>query len=228
MYITPLEYLISITATDECVLCKHEANMLCQNCCMQQYTELESRCYICNKLVSQNKVCSSCRSRSSIRRVWWLDKYDGSTKQLVAAIKLGRKRHYAREFGIILADVLPYLPKETLVIGVPTASKRRRMRGFDQAEFLAAAFSREREFSYCQPFLRMSQTDQIGKRRSERLNQVQNSLKVIKPDLIKNSSILLLDDVLTTGATLEAAAKLLRKNGAKHVDAAVIARHQIK
>jgi predicted amidophosphoribosyltransferase len=54
---------------------------------------------------------------------------------------------------------------------------------------------------------------------------MQNSLIVSRPAEISGASVLLIDDVLTTGATLEVAAGLLRDQSALHVDAAVIARH---
>lgn len=73
--------------------------------------------------------------------------------------------------------------------------------------------------------MRVGTQDQIGKRRSERFKQVQSSLTA-KPNIsLDGKSVLLVDDVLTTGATLEAAAAVLRRAGARHVDALVLARH---
>ena len=140
-------------------------------------------------------------------------------------MKFQRRRAYARSFGVLLAQILPYLPEDTAVVPCPTASKRVRMRGFDQACLIAQSFAAERGLRYQPVLVRTTQVDQIGKRRSERLKQMAGSFRVRRPDTIKGSSILLIDDVLTTGATLEAAAAVLRAAGAKHVDAAVVGRH---
>lgn len=197
--------------------------MLCSHCAETAIEKQNSRCYMCNKLTKQQRVCVSCRSRSSLRRVWWLSKHSGITKELIRDMKFHRKRAYAREFGVILADTLSFVPEDTIVVPIPTASSRIRHRGFDQALLIARAFARQRGLRFASLLLREGQHDQIGKTRKERYEQMQQSFS-LKKATIKNANILLIDDVLTSGATLEAAAKLLRQQGARHVDAMVVAR----
>lgn len=199
--------------------------MLCYTCRTHYLTQTESRCYLCNKITSQNRVCTSCRSRSSLRRVWWLSSYKGVFKKLIHAMKFQRRRAYAREFGVMLADTIPYLPEDTIVVSIPTASSRIRTRGYDQAALIAQSFARARNLQYLNALIRTSQVDQIGKNRSSRIKQMASATELSTTVLVKGRSILLVDDVLTTGASIEAAAKLLRKNGAKHVDGVVVARH---
>lgn len=199
--------------------------MLCSDCKANYISDLDSRCYKCNKITSQNVCCSTCRSSSRLRRVWWLGQYKHEIKDLIKSMKFKRRRSYAREFGSILADTLPYLPEGTLIIPIPTASGRVRRRGFDQANLIAKVFASSRGLKYSNVLIRTTQVDQIGKRRSDRISQMQNSLKVSGSAELSGSSVLLIDDVLTTGATLEAAAGLLRNHGVAHVDGAVIARH---
>lgn len=227
MYISPIESIVSWLAPLECVICKRESNMLCGDCQQTNYFETESRCYKCNKLVKQNRVCASCRSSSALRRVWWADGYEKLTKHLIAIMKFKRGRGYAAAYGTILADLLPYLPEDTLVTSVPTASGRIRARGFDQAQLLAKSFASSRNLTYQKLLIRSDQNDQIGKTRLQRTKQIANMLELMPRD-IAGRSILLVDDVLTTGASLEASARLLRSAGAAHVDGAVIARHLLK
>ena len=222
---TPLEYIISALSPLECHICKVEGFMLCFSCSQTVMPEVESRCYICNKLTSQQRICSSCQSKSKLRRVWWLGPYSETLKQLIFQMKYERKRAYAREFGELLSATLPFLPEDTIVMPVPTASKRIRARSYDQAVLIAESFSKHRGLSMNQSIIRTSQVDQIGKRRTERMKQMESSLSLKNPTVVKGKNIILIDDVLTTGATLESAAGLLRENGAKHVDAAVVARH---
>lgn len=142
-------------------------------------------------------------------------------------MKFNRKRAYAREFGVLFDSMLPYLLPETIIMSAPTASSRIRQRGFDQALLIAESFAKKRQLQLRPLLYRATQVDQIGKNRQQRHKQMHDSLRLRKPEWIKGKTILLIDDVLTTGATLEAAATLLRKNGAAHVDSAVIARHRI-
>ena len=199
--------------------------MLCSNCYHKTFSELESRCYKCNKITSQNRVCTSCASSSRIRRAWWLAPYGGVAKDLIRQTKFSRKRGYARKLGEYLADSLPYLPENTIVVSAPTASARVRRRGFDHAQLIAQSFANQRHLAYKNILIRRSQDDQIGKRRLERIKQMQNSISIKNSADIKGKTILLIDDVITTGATVEAAATILRSQGASHVDVAVISRH---
>lgn len=144
-------------------------------------------------------------------------------------MKYRRNRAYAREFGVLLADAVGYLPAQTIVTHLPTASKRIRQRGFDQAALIAESFAKQLQLSYAPLLYRTTQVDQIGKNRRERLAQMQSSFALHgSKTAVVGSTITLIDDVITTGASIEAAATMLRKNGAIHVDAAVVARHFLK
>lgn len=228
MNISPIESLVSLLAPSDCAICKRESDMLCRACRDTTYRGIDSRCYLCNRITNQHQVCVGCRSKSSLRRVWWLDEYKDITKQLIKELKFQRKRAYARAFGSILAEALPYLPDGTLVVPVPTANTRVRQRGFDQAVLVAQQFARQRGLAYHPLLRRLHQNDQIGKSRVERYQQMQHSFLVVQEKLPPKVTILLVDDVLTSGATLESAAKLLRRHGTAHVDACVIARHVYK
>ena len=225
MFINPFEHIITLFAPHECAICKAECYMLCPGCAETNLALPISRCYLCNRLTNNHQICSSCSGKSRLRRVWWLGNYEALLKELILEFKYQHKRAYAREFGAHLASVLPYLPEHTLVVPVPTATRRIRRRGYDQAYLIAAQFARSRGFQLLPVLRKITQADQIGKQRGERFRQMQKSLSMAPGASVKGTHILLIDDVLTTGATLEAAAQLLRSAGARHVDAAVIARH---
>ena len=225
MVISPLEQVISFLSPDQCLICYQDASMLCDDCSAQIFRYTESRCYICNKITVQNQICPSCRSNSRLRRIWWLGLYDKDLKHFIGEMKFHRKRAYARRFGELFAGTVPYLADDTLVIPAPTASRRIRQRSFDQAVIIARSFAAHRSLKALPRLLqRRNQDDQIGKRRADRIHQMKDSFVVSNSRAICGKSILLVDDVVTTGATLESAAAILRKHGAKHVDAVVIAR----
>lgn len=225
---SPLERLIATLTPLECLICRREGNMLCTSCAETKLPEQISRCYLCNKLTLQRRICTSCSSRSRLRRVWWLGSYNTELKELIFAMKYERCRAAARECGALLAKIIGYLPPGTLITHLPTASQRVRQRGFDQAALIAESVASSLGCTYTPLLSRTTQVDQIGKNRIERQKQMRESFACYETDKVTGKTILLIDDVITTGASIEAAASVLRKAGAVHVDAAVIARHYLK
>lgn len=225
MYRSPVEHIINLLTYESCRICKSANGPLCVTCCEQLSSDETSRCYKCNKITKQNTVCRSCSS--ALRRVWWLGVYEGQLRELIGLLKYKRAREVGRQLGVGLAAKLPYLDAETLVVPVPTAPKRVRRRGYDQAQILARSLAAEKNLSAVNMLIRTTQNDQIGKRRNERLIQMNKAFRLKKNNLA-GKTVLLVDDVLTTGATLESAARILRENSAAHVDAVVVARHLLK
>jgi ComF family protein len=125
-----------------------------------------------------------------------------------------------------MSETLPSFDKSVFIVHVPTATARIRQRGYDQAELIAKNLARTRKLKYSPVLARLGQTRQVGAKRSSRLKQMQNAFYARKPQLIKGSHIILVDDVTTTGATLEAAARVLKLAGAKTVAAITFAQKQ--
>ncbi len=226
MGFNPIEWLVKQVAPYACMICSRSGEILCEACRQTNFDAPESRCYICNKLTNQNQLCASHKAVSRLRRVWWLANYEEPLKSLIWRLKFHRARDFGRTFGRLLDEQLPYLTPETVVVPISTASSRVRRRGFDQAYVIARSFAASRGLILCQALLRQSQADQVGLRRAERMKNMRSAFKLSDQarSKIKNQNVILIDDVLTTGATLEAAAAILREAGAKHVDGAVIAR----
>lgn len=108
---------------------------------------------------------------------------------------------------------------------LPTATSRVRQRGYDHARLIARDFASRRQLP-CQSLLvRHGQQRQVGAARTIRLQQAEQfySAKIVRP---MPSRVLLIDDVVTTGASISAAAKCLKRAGVKHVDAAIFAQKQ--
>ena len=123
-----------------------------------------------------------------------------------------------------IEQILPYFADPPLVTFVPTATRHRRQRGFDHAELLAKELSRIRGWHYARLLNRVSQVHQTGATRMQRKEQLKNVFVSQNNSLIKGAHILLIDDVVTTGATLDACSRALKESGAARVDAAVFAR----
>lgn len=113
--------------------------------------------------------------------------------------------------------------RKLVVVPVPTATDRVRGRGYDQAKLLARELSRQSRLPYLDCLSRQGHTHQVGSSRSQRLRQMGSAFRVSKTGRLRGRDILLVDDVLTTGATLETAARIMINKGARQVSATVFA-----
>lgn len=217
-----VDKLLSLVAPHECLSCGKEGSLLCGWCLPEAFPPLPSRCYKCAKITKNSEVCKSCRRTSPLRHVWVRTEYAGVMKDLVAAYKFNHARAGARVAAEALADALPYLPG-TIIMPVPTATTRVRQRGFDHADLLVKELAGRLNRVYIHALSRQGQSRQVGTKRAQRLKQMAGAFRASRPAEIYGAHVLLIDDVVTTGATLEAAARTLKKAGAKSVNAVVLA-----
>jgi ComF family protein len=146
-------------------------------------------------------------------------------RRLVYQTKYAPARSGAHLMGKLLASKLPYLVSaNVVVVPIPTTPSRIRWRGFDQAVYMAGSLSRHAHYRVEGVLARTSNEHQIGLGRKERFAHMQQALKLSAPQAIENKTVLLVDDVVTTGATMEAASKLLLQNGATKVIAVYFAK----
>ena len=150
----------------------------------------------------------------------WAAPYDPVARGLVAGLKFHARLGLAGLAAARLADQLPPPSPGTTVIAVPPAPWRRRRRGFDAAALLALGLARALELPRCQPLRRGGGPRQVGRPRAERL-AAPPRIWAVEP---APASLIVVDDVLTTGATLIACAAALRRAGARELTAAVFAR----
>lgn len=158
-------------------------------------------------------------------------------RQAIHALKYDRIHPVARQLGEMLAAAIaqlqPEVPVEMLVIPIPLHRTKHRERGFNQARMLARWALKALSKSDPRWHLILAPTTLMRQRTTEsqagltprqrRLN-VRGAFKVSDPRLVQGRQILLVDDILTTGATARAAAQSLVKAGAASVYVATLAR----
>ena len=218
-----IEELFNIIAPHLCISCQKEGDLICYDCRMLMASP-PPRCYVCGRWSDGFRTCPSCRRRTSIHSLWTTATYEGAAKELVHRLKFERARAAAVPMADMLAAVLQEIDTGTMVlVPLPTATSRVRERGYDQATLIARELSRRLAIPLVPCLARQGQQRQVGSRRSERKTQMAEAFRVVGHRGFLNKHVLLVDDVLTTGATCEAAARLLRHAGAKRVSAAVFA-----
>lgn len=196
------------------------------------------KCIFCGKVLSPDEtdLCHDCRTSgpeyegvkrvpgiSRVTAVWF---YEGNVRESLLRFKFQHRPDYAEPFGRMLAmKILREKPEYDLITWVPVSEKRRRERGFDQSELLARAAAQELGAAV-KPTLKKLRDNpaQSGIDDAEqRKANVLGVYAVMDEAAVRDKRVLLMDDILTTGATAGECAKMLRAAGAKEVSLAVVA-----
>lgn len=146
--------------------------------------------------------------------------YGGVSKALVHQLKYQHIKLAALPLSQAMAKALqPQAPFIDALLPVPLHPKRQRQRGFNQAQVLGAYISQSTQVPLLEDaLLRSKNTRQQAKlNKAQRQKNVANAFMVERPDQIEGKNLLIIDDVLTTGATLTACAKLLKQKGAANL-----------
>jgi predicted amidophosphoribosyltransferase len=151
---------------------------------------------------------------------WSAATYDGAARSLVGALKFGSRVALAEAAAALIAGRAPAKILDGTIVPVPPAPLRRRRRGFDSAEAIASALGRRTGLPLAPCLARTQGRRQVGRRRSERLADPPSVRAVSPPP----SVAVLVDDVMTTGATASECARVLRRAGASRVSVATVAR----
>ncbi len=205
----------------KCVVCGKELFEenrygICSGCLLKANVRF---CPKCGRSVGETTVyCEDCtKTKREFNEARAPFIFEGKAKALVHGLKYGGKKYLAKTIAQYLAD--EYYKNDwyvDFITFVPMHPKKQKLRGYNQAELIANEVAKiinkplinslER-VKYSQNFARLS--------RKERMKEAEES--VIAKDKYKKKSILLIDDVFTTGATSEACAKALNKSGASDV-----------
>ena len=155
--------------------------------------------------------------------------YSAELSRLVQGFKFERRRNLARPLASLQASAyLETWRREDfeIIVPVPLHPRRRRERGFNQAALLAAALQELLLLPHSEsPLSRVRDTlPQVGLSDAERKHNLRSAFRCERPALVRNRRVLLLDDVMTTGATAASAAEALLAAGARSVSVLTLAR----
>ncbi|MGF7229103.1 MAG: ComF family protein [Candidatus Saccharibacteria bacterium] len=195
--------------------------MLCK-ACATKLPKAQARCYKCLQLSLEGRTCPACATASPLQSVRAATAYVGGAKQLVGQLKFNRAVDAARTIAIMCDARIP-LPGDAIVTYVPTANSRVRLRGYDQAQRIARHLAHQNSLPLLTTLARTSEARQVGASGAQRRSQLASAFRPVRPYAIKDRHVILVDDVITTGSSLEACAQVLIAAGALDVRAVVFA-----
>jgi ComF family protein len=239
-----------------CIGCGKPDVWLCDECLAKIPLKLEQVCPLCERATTPDgRVCFSCRKKSSLDGLFVASSYKN---ELVASAVHYFKYRFVEDLSVPLAKILTkailgsQLPLTDFIIPVPLHKRRLRWRGFNQTELLAdylgknltpgfeipAASTLLIRSRYTHPQMEiknyfrrkenLKEAFTISISKKSDIKSYSNLYQTENKDFLRDKTILLVDDIATTGATLFECAKTLKQNGAKVVFAAVIARQEYR
>ncbi len=217
--------LSNLLAPHYCCSCGEIGAILCSYCKYNIVSEPHDSCVVCGHPVGpKSQLCDACRP--PYVRAWCVGRRDEGLRAVIDALKFERTRAAYVPLAELLDEVLPVIPNDVIVVPVPTLTHHKRVRGYGHTELVARAFASKRGLSYVEALTRRSRHVQRGASRAQRIAQAKEAYT---PAVVqKGQTYLLVDDVYTTGATFEYAARALIAGGAGQVWIAALSRQPLE
>lgn len=216
-----IDSFLSLVAPHSCCGCGEIGAEICEGCKHNIIAEGFSVCVGCLRPTKGDNLCDACVDFPA-KGLWCVGWRQDELKNLLDRYKFDAVRSACSPLVALLDSITPTLPDGTVVTVVPTAASHSRERGFDHMAYIGRSFAKRRKLRF-QPLLRRtSDGTQHFKTKKERLTAAQNAFELIGDELPEK--VLLIDDVLTTGATMRTNLNLLQGAGVTSLYGAIIAR----
>ncbi|HBG82162.1 TPA: ComF family protein [candidate division CPR2 bacterium] len=215
-----------------CVSCGKIDTFLCDKCASMMLSVSSHKCLFCKKMID-GQICDSCKKEFRVKNAYVSVYYrEGPARDLIVNLKFKGKKEIAGLMGTMVAEkmlqswrVRPFRGsnpfKDYVLVPVPLDKRRKNERGFNQSELLARELGRSLGLEVRKILGKRLRAPQMGLNRKERQQNLKGAFYGIsKPP----KKVLLVDDVLTTGATVKECTRVLKENGAREVAVAVFAR----
>lgn len=226
----------------ECLSCGRENAWLCTVCSRKIKFTLVDKCLVCKKPAIYGQIHQKCRKKTKLDGTIMAVSQDD---QLLHKLIYKFKYNFIQDLSSPLAEVLTSKIKQLkqkedwsaitgllfddlIIVPVPLHKRRLKWRGFNQAELLAKKITGAFDLRFNNQILeRLKNTKaQIKLKKRKRLKNIKGAFAITSQfrNKLKSAEILLIDDILTTGATMDECARVLKKNGADKVWGAVLTR----
>lgn len=176
--------------------------------------------------LDEHGLCAACRENlANFDTAYSFGSYEGPLRSLIHLLKYGKVESLAGPLSRLLMRALPLEQQFDAVIAMPMHWRKLWERGFNQAELLARPIAKRYGVKLARNLRRVRYTKaQASLTEAQRLTNLQGAFCVKRAEQLRDKRVLLVDDVLTTGATLRAASAALKRAGIRHVTAITLAR----
>ena len=227
------ESILDIFYPRRCPICGEIVNTkgeyVCLACCGKPILIGEPRCKKCSKPIEDEEVelCHDCKKNHhnySLGYALWL--YDATMKKSIADFKYKGRREYGDFYVCEIIKHLGAKIKELnpdIIVPIPLHKLKERKRGFNQAEVIAGGISRELKIPMVENLIVRNKNTLPQKQLNDvqRLRNLEQAFSISEKEYKKYKGsilkVLLIDDIYTTGSTIEACTKILQKNGVQKV-----------
>lgn len=221
------EALLNLAFPRRCPVCDDivpaAEGLICRSCREKLQYIMEPRCRRCGKQIfdESKTFCSDCMNRKHVFDYGYALYDYQSMRKSIYRFKYGGRCEYAEFYAEDLFEKLKEeirMMEADSIVPVPIHASKRRTRGYNQAELIAAGLSRLTGIPMYPDYVkRVKKTVPL---KELELNERQNNLKKafnISSDVVKLNKTILVDDIYTTGSTLDAVALELKRHGVKNV-----------
>lgn len=235
IYIIFLDILFPIT----CIGCGYFGNWFCEKCSATSFHAIDQFCPVCEKAKTPDgKICFSCKKKSPLSGLFVCASYK---EKIVSKMIHCYKYRFISDLSIPLGEIMTKkilassMRLPDIIAPVPLNQKRLRWRGFNQSALLAKLIAGNLTPGIHLEFIDNLLTRNVNtksqmkiKKYQERMANVAGAFSVNRNIEIKGKTIMIIDDIATTGSTIFECAKTLKDSGAKEVFAVVLTRQEIK
>jgi ComF family protein len=222
--------LLDFVLPRECVGCEGEGTWVCQSCTGLVRTPSDFRCPFCTAKTPRGRTCDTHRNAALESCLPCGFYHDPILQGMIRRLKYGFTEELSTPLATLAARMAQkfrtLLPPKALVIPIPLSKTKFRQRGFNQTLPIATAVALTLGFPLLpNALIRVKNSlPQARLQDAARRTNMADAFVVSESETIKQRNILLIDDVATTGTTLEAAARPLKNAGATSISALVLAR----
>ena len=216
----------------QCFSCNkriEDSAILCEKCSDELVRVKENLCVFCNKDTLGSLICEECKKEYPFDEVVCAYSFNLPIQRMIHHFKYNEFKKIGTFLGYKLAEIIStysFISETDYIIPVPLHKTKKRFRGFNQSEIIAKAISVKLNIPILKNVLTREKFTQTQTRlkKHEREKNVANAFKLENFGTIKNKTLLLVDDVLTTGSTMKSIVLLLKENLAKHIYICTLAR----
>lgn len=227
----------SLSKEHSCICCNSEMLdgsefQVCEKCLNNMQKIKEPVCSKCGEALEDGNLnCSFCEKFNyafkSNRSIFY---YDENSSKIIKGLKYNQRKYYAKHIAKLMCEDKLIFEKVDLITFVPISGKRKKKRGFNQAEEIAKEISKLVNIEVVELLLKVKDNKtQAGLSQKERLENLKDTFKIkeSEKEKILGKRILIIDDVFTTGATLNECSIILKMAKPKAVKTLTFAKTKL-